>query len=432
VALNVGAVSGVLANDMDDDGDVITAALDFPPTYGAFSLNLDGSFVYTPSQNFFGTDSFSYYVTDGISNSNSADVTILVTAVNDIPIANDDTYTATQGSALTIDAPGILTNDFDKDGGLHLYSISSGDDLLREIDPLTGATMNNKPIIHAGGGTVQSGVGLATHPQTGELYGLLKLQGQSGRELVTIDPATGIATSIGDTQDGFAAITFDDTGTLYGVTGDGAVVSETLFILDTTTAISTMVTPLGNGNDGEALGFNPDDGLLYHASGHDSGCSLGNFEDCVVFETIARTAPYTVTNIPISGTVLTDEEAQALVYWQGGFLWKQYHGTGPLYQVTPDGMPTLVGDMDHQAKGLAFFEDELTAVLDTPPTNGTLTLNPDGSFIYTPNASFSGTDSFTYYADDGQGQSQPTTVTIEVTAATEFFIYLPFVARSDG
>ena len=43
----------------------------------------------------------------------------------------------------------------------------------------------------------------------------------------------------------------------------------------------------------------------------------------------------------------------------------------------------------------------LTAVLVTGPTHGTLTLNGDGSFTYTPAANFNGSDSFTYKANDG-------------------------------
>src|SRR5581483_9433518 len=46
--------------------------------------------------------------------------------------------------------------------------------------------------------------------------------------------------------------------------------------------------------------------------------------------------------------------------------------------------------------------------------NGTLVLNSDGSFTYTPNANWNGTDSFTYVANDGQFESQPATVTITV------------------
>ena len=43
----------------------------------------------------------------------------------------------------------------------------------------------------------------------------------------------------------------------------------------------------------------------------------------------------------------------------------------------------------------------LTAVLVTGPAHGTLTLNADGSFTYTPAANFNGSDSFTYKANDG-------------------------------
>ena len=56
----------------------------------------------------------------------------------------------------------------------------------------------------------------------------------------------------------------------------------------------------------------------------------------------------------------------------------------------------------------------LSAVLGTTTSNGSLTLNADGSFVYTPNAGFCGTDSFTYTATDGNATSAPATVTITV------------------
>jgi hypothetical protein len=59
--------------------------------------------------------------------------------------------------------------------------------------------------------------------------------------------------------------------------------------------------------------------------------------------------------------------------------------------------------------------DTLSAVLETGVANGTLVLNADGSFTYTPNAGFNGSDSFTYRADDGKARSEPATATIEVT-----------------
>ena len=58
----------------------------------------------------------------------------------------------------------------------------------------------------------------------------------------------------------------------------------------------------------------------------------------------------------------------------------------------------------------------LTAVQVTGPANGSLTLNADGSFIYTPNADFLGSDSFTYRAFDGTASSEVATVSITVNA----------------
>ena len=56
----------------------------------------------------------------------------------------------------------------------------------------------------------------------------------------------------------------------------------------------------------------------------------------------------------------------------------------------------------------------LTAVLVAEPAHGTLALNGDGSFTYTPAANFIGTDSFTYQASDGQDISAVAAVTITV------------------
>ena len=58
--------------------------------------------------------------------------------------------------------------------------------------------------------------------------------------------------------------------------------------------------------------------------------------------------------------------------------------------------------------------DPLTAVLVSGPANGALTLNANGSFSYTPNANFNGSDSFTYRANDGTVNSNLATVTITV------------------
>ncbi|MGH1420657.1 MAG: cadherin-like domain-containing protein, partial [Hyphomonas sp.] len=58
--------------------------------------------------------------------------------------------------------------------------------------------------------------------------------------------------------------------------------------------------------------------------------------------------------------------------------------------------------------------DTVTASLGTAPLNGTATVNPDGTYTYTPNADFNGTDTFTISADDGNGGTDIATVTITV------------------
>ena len=56
----------------------------------------------------------------------------------------------------------------------------------------------------------------------------------------------------------------------------------------------------------------------------------------------------------------------------------------------------------------------LTAVKDTDPAHGTLTLNADGSFTYTPALHYFGSDSFTYHASDGIASSNVATVSISI------------------
>ena len=71
---------GVLANDSDADGDVLTADLVSAPTRGTLMLNPNGSFTYTPSEDTVGTDSFTYRAFDGTAFSNTVTVTITVKA----------------------------------------------------------------------------------------------------------------------------------------------------------------------------------------------------------------------------------------------------------------------------------------------------------------------------------------------------------------
>ena len=79
MALEVTA-PGVLTNDTDADmGDTLTATATSMPGNGNLMFQATGAFTYTPQANFYGTDSFSYEVSDGTTTSNTAMVTLTVT-----------------------------------------------------------------------------------------------------------------------------------------------------------------------------------------------------------------------------------------------------------------------------------------------------------------------------------------------------------------
>ena len=71
---------GLLSNDTDQDGNALTASLVTNTANGTVTLNANGSFTYTPNAAFLGTDSFTYTASDGVVASNTATVTIAVTA----------------------------------------------------------------------------------------------------------------------------------------------------------------------------------------------------------------------------------------------------------------------------------------------------------------------------------------------------------------
>lgn len=78
-SLSVSSVEGVLANDIDTDGDPLAVSLAIGPQFAqAFQLNADGSFVYEATAGFVGTDGFTYHATDGQGGSTVGTVTLTV------------------------------------------------------------------------------------------------------------------------------------------------------------------------------------------------------------------------------------------------------------------------------------------------------------------------------------------------------------------
>ena len=144
----VAAAAGVLANDTDVEHSVLGANLDANVAHGTLVLHTDGSFVYTPTNNFAGTDTFTYHASDGTDPSNIATVSLHV-YVNSAPVAIADTATVVSGSGYV--AIGVLTNDnaANPDPGETLT-------IVQASDPAHGT------VVIAAGGT-----GLSYRPDTG-------------------------------------------------------------------------------------------------------------------------------------------------------------------------------------------------------------------------------------------------------------------------
>ena len=120
-------VLGVLANDVDAEGSPLTVSIVDQPAHGSVTLNSNGSFTYTPTQGFSGSDSFTYRANDGTSNSNLATVSITVTVVN-LPFGPVTTGSFTAAGLLgirtdlVVGAPPITTQHVDGDVDYTGYS----------------------------------------------------------------------------------------------------------------------------------------------------------------------------------------------------------------------------------------------------------------------------------------------------------------------
>ncbi|MEL6501201.1 MAG: tandem-95 repeat protein, partial [Cyanobacteria bacterium J06623_1] len=104
------------------------------PTNGTVVNNGDGTFDYTPNPDFNGADSFTYTISDSDGESSTAMVNITVDAVNDPPVAVDDTVATAEDTLVTIDA---AANDTDVDGNLVPSSA------VVSTQPANGTVTNN-------------------------------------------------------------------------------------------------------------------------------------------------------------------------------------------------------------------------------------------------------------------------------------------------
>ncbi|MGE0607853.1 MAG: tandem-95 repeat protein [Pirellulales bacterium] len=368
--LNV-AAAGVLLNDLDLDGDPLSAVLATDVSNGVLSLNADGSFSYTPNANFHGTDSFTYFAHDGSENSNSTTVTITVTSVNDLPVAANDTYATSMNIPLAIAAPGVLGNDTDADGDAILASLVSGPSnglLLFSID---GSYLYTPNLFFVGTDTFS--------------YRATDLLGNSNVAVVTINVGNNAPNAANDSY----SVNEDNTlnvaaaGVLANDTdADGNPLSAVLVSGPANVAAFTLNAD-GSFNYTPSANFNGTDSFTYRANDGTANSNLA-------------TVTITVNNVndaPVAGndSYSVNEDNTLNVAAAG----------------------VLANDTD--ADG-----DPLTAILVTGPTKAAaFNLNADGSFSYTPNADFNGFDSFTYRASDGALNSNLATVTITVNSVND-------------
>ena len=124
--------TGVLFNDVDEEGDTLNVALGEKPIFGTIvgdTIYPDGSFTYIHNGGEQTADMFTYFMGDIQRECSEVKVYINVVSVNECPTANDTIYTVDEGGTLTINGlaggsdgtfrnfPAIMGNDFDFDIG---------------------------------------------------------------------------------------------------------------------------------------------------------------------------------------------------------------------------------------------------------------------------------------------------------------------------
>jgi VCBS repeat-containing protein len=358
------AAPGILVNDTDADGNPLTAVKVTNPAHGTVTLNANGSFTYTPAANYAGSDSFTYKANDGMADSNVATVTFTVTPVNDAPAAAADAYTTAEDTALTIAAPGVLGNDTDADGSpftaVKVTNPAHGTLTLNAngsftYTPAANYTGSDSFTYKANDGTVDSNIVTVTFTVTP----VNDAPVITGQQALTVNEDATLAIKLTD-------LSVTDVDNTYPTSFSLTVQSGANY-----TVAGTVVTPAANYNGTLTVPVKVNDGQ----------------------------ADSNVYNLTLTVTPANDAPAAAA----------DAYTTAKDTALTIAAPGVLGNDTDADS-------NPLTAVKVTNPAYGTLTLNANGSFTYTPAANYAGSDSFTYKANDGTVDSNIVTVTITVTA----------------
>ena len=367
--LTVDATDGVLENDSDDDDDTLSAALVDGPSHGTLSLQSDGSFEYVPDANFSGTDTFTYVVYDGTAISEPVTVTLAVEAVDDAPVAAADEYSVDENTTLAVDASeGVLKNDIDDDGD-DLSAVLVTDVQHGELTLNSNGSFEYLPDVNFSGTdtfTYYAGDGTLS----------------SDAVVVTITVKEGNDAPVG-TDDTYSV---DEDGTLT-VDADNGVLDN-----DSDDDGDDLEAELVDGPAHGTLWLEDDGSFTYEPDADYSGTDTFTY----------RATDGDLSSEEVTVTITIDAVNDAPV------------GTADEYAVVPNGQLDVSIEDGLLSNDVDVDGDSLTASLVADVAHGTLTFKPDGSFTYVPLADYHGTDTFTYTISDGTAVSEAITVTISV------------------
>jgi hypothetical protein len=109
-------LEGTIAGSISDpENDPFTTALATGPEHGAVTINIDGTYSYTPEAGYVGDDTFTYSTTDGEIGAAPVQALVTVTMTNAAPTPAMDIAATNQGIPIVID---VLANDFDPEADL--------------------------------------------------------------------------------------------------------------------------------------------------------------------------------------------------------------------------------------------------------------------------------------------------------------------------
>jgi gliding motility-associated-like protein len=380
----------LLANDSDPEGNSLTVTTTpiTAPLHGNLSLNSNGTYTYTPFANYSGSDSFVYEVCDNGSpvQCATASVSITVNAIADVPVATNDNYSTNED--VLLNGASVLLNDSDGDGDL----------LSVNTTPISNVT--NGLLVLNSDGTFIYIPGLNYSGSDSFVYEVC----DGGLNCTT---ATAIITiiAVNDAPIAQSDIAF--------VAEDAVLNGSSLLTNDSdpeSNSLSISTTPL----------FAPLHGsLLINANGTFTYTPVSNYNgaDSFVYQVCDNGTPSACASATVSITVNSVNDAPTAIA----------DNVSTNEDVVLNGTSLLLNDSDLDGNTISINTTPVSA-----PTFGTLTINSNGTFQYTPNSNFNGTDSFTYrICDDGiPSQCATATVTISVNPVNDSPVALPDAAST--